>query len=104
MLCCAGCVTGMSQAVGQTDLNRRAESIMNCFIYRSGKKEDTYVYIKTRDDFSDIPSDVLRYLGVLDFVMELDLATRDNLAHADLAEVMAKLTEQGFYIQLPPGD
>ncbi|MBE2896608.1 YcgL domain-containing protein [Pasteurellaceae bacterium HPA106] len=77
---------------------------MQCTIYKSGKKEGMYLYLREKDDFSAIPPLLLAQLGQLTLVMELNLSTRDKLARADIEQVKAQLREQGFYLQMPPKD
>lgn len=75
-----------------------------CAIYKCSRKEHTYVYINEKDKFEDIPEVLMKTLGKLSFVMELELYPEKYLAQADAAEVIEKLNEQGFYLQLPPAD
>ena len=75
---------------------------MNCSVYKSLKKVDTYLYVEPGEDFKRVPPALLDMLGKLEFVMDVDLDKRDKLAHADLQQVKAALTEQGYYLQLPP--
>ena len=77
---------------------------MYCYVYKSLRKSDSYLYIKERDAFDVIPDTLRTLLGRLQFVMELDLGGRDKLANADPAEVMRLLDTQGYYLQLPPAD
>ncbi len=77
---------------------------MQCYIYKSLKKADTYLYVRTRDGFDPVPDVLRNLLGRLQFVMELDLGARDSLANADPAEVIRLLDSQGYYLQLPPAD
>ncbi|MEJ2142677.1 MAG: YcgL domain-containing protein [Gammaproteobacteria bacterium] len=75
-----------------------------CAIYKCSRKEHTYIYVNEKDKFDDIPEVLLNTLGELSFVMELELYPERKLAQADAAEVIEKLNEQGFYLQLPPAD
>ena len=77
---------------------------MNCAIYKGERKTNCYLYVKKQDDFSDVPESLLSMLGELTFVMVLDLARRDTLAYADITEVQSLLEEQGFFLQMPPGE
>ena len=43
-------------------------------------------------------------LGTLELVLTLELDARRTLAQADPHEVRRQLLEQGYYLQLPPGD
>lgn len=77
---------------------------MLCVVYKGNRKIDTYLYVKTKDDFSDVPESLLKMLGELEFIMHLDLASRDKLGYANITEVCSFLEEQGFFLQLPPGE
>lgn len=75
---------------------------MNCAIYKSSKKLDLYLYIREKDEFSDIPEPLMKSMGEPQFVMELELQPDRKLARADVQEVMRSLEEKGFYVQMPP--
>ena len=75
---------------------------MLCAVYKSPKKEGTYLYVKQRDDFSAVPDILLKTFGTPVLVTVLNLAKREHLALADIDKVKRELTDQGFYLQLPP--
>jgi|JI7StandDraft_1071085.scaffolds.fasta_scaffold06824_3 hypothetical protein len=75
---------------------------MLCTIYKSPKKDQTYLYVLKRDDFSALPAALLQTFGQPVFVTVLDLASRDRLAGADIEKVRLQLQQQGFYLQMPP--
>jgi len=75
---------------------------MLCAIYKSAKKEQTYLFVKTRDDFSSVPEALMLTFGTPMLVTLINLATKEKLAFADLAKVKTHLNEQGYYLQLPP--
>ncbi len=75
---------------------------MLCAIYKSSKKEQTYLFVKTRDDFSAVPDALMTTFGTPLLVTLVNLATKDKLAFANVSKVEASLTEQGYYLQLPP--
>ncbi|OAT38884.1 YcgL family protein [Proteus myxofaciens ATCC 19692] len=75
---------------------------MICAIYRSIKRDQTYLYIEKKDDFSRIPEELLQSFGEPQFAMSLSLAQRERLANADIEKVKQALNEQGFYLQVPP--
>jgi len=77
---------------------------MKTWIYKGSRKPDTYLYVKAENDFSSVPKPVLDLMGALQFVLEVDLESRKKLARADIQDVRQRLGEQGFYIQMPPGD
>ncbi len=71
-------------------------------IYKSSRKDQTYLYLVKRDDFSAVPEALRQMFGTPVLVTVLDLAQRDKLAGADLEKVRADLADKGFYLQLPP--
>ena len=74
---------------------------MQCFIYRSSKKTDTYLYLSEEDKLNKLPEGLDKLLGHLEFVMELDLEIIKRLGNADIEEVKNSLNNVGFYLQLP---
>ncbi|OKP02068.1 YcgL domain-containing protein [Xenorhabdus eapokensis] len=75
---------------------------MICVIYRSPKRDQTYLYIEKRGDFSRVPEDLLRTFGEPQYSMMISLSGRKKLANADIEKVKTALNEQGFYLQIPP--
>jgi uncharacterized protein YcgL (UPF0745 family) len=75
---------------------------MQCYIYKSLKKAELYLYIDNKDDFSKVPETLISGLGVPEFVMELELSPKKKLAREDVNKVMASLKDKGFFIQMPP--
>ena len=75
---------------------------MLCAIYKSSKKSQTYLFVNKRDEFSDVPVELMKMFGTPNLVTLINLATKDKLAMSDLAKVKSSLVEQGFYLQLPP--
>ncbi|MCC6136087.1 MAG: YcgL domain-containing protein [Candidatus Contendobacter sp.] len=74
---------------------------MPCAIYKSRRKADTYLYVAVRDDFSMIPEALLKLVGELEHVMDLDLRPERKLALEDTAEVLRNLEERGWHLQMP---
>jgi len=75
---------------------------MQCFIYKSLRKDELYLYLLKRDDFSVLPEALLQNLGKLAFVMELQLNPQRKLAREDVSKVMHSLETRGFFLQIPP--
>ncbi|MCW9024665.1 MAG: YcgL domain-containing protein [Gammaproteobacteria bacterium] len=74
---------------------------MNCVIYKSTRKSDTYIYILEKDKFDVVPQSLFNALGRLEWIMELELYPEKKLALGDAAPIMQSLQKQGFYLQLP---
>ncbi|MDR0219421.1 MAG: YcgL domain-containing protein [Enterobacteriaceae bacterium] len=75
---------------------------MICVIYRSPKREQTYLYVEKKGDFSRVPEELLKTFGEPQLSMVIALSERKKLANADIEKVKAALVEQGFYLQIPP--
>lgn len=74
---------------------------MLCSIYKSKKKEGSYLYIPKKDDFSEVPPELMEMFGVPQFVMLIKLEGR-KLAQVDVNKVKESMEEKGFFLQLPP--
>lgn len=75
---------------------------MFCVIYRSSKRDQTYLYVEKKDDFSRVPAELMNSFGHPTLAMILPLDGSKKLANADLGAVKKALEEQGYYLQLPP--
>lgn len=75
---------------------------MQCFVYKSQRRAETFVYLRERDAFDLIPPGLAATLGPLSFVIELALSSERKLAREDVDLVMANLAGPGFHLQLPP--
>ncbi|RRZ95762.1 YcgL domain-containing protein [Erwinia sp. 198] len=75
---------------------------MFCVIYRSPKRDQTYLYVEKKDDFSRVPAELLQGFGKPQLAMVLPLDGSKRLANADQAKVKTALLEQGYYLQVPP--
>jgi len=73
---------------------------MLCHIYRSSRKLDTYLYLVDKDDFSVVPTDLLRVFGPPEFSFSFDLTQERELAREDSGEVLDNLDNQGYHLQL----
>lgn len=78
---------------------------MKCNIYRSQRKNDTYLYVRIdgdKDLLDTLPDELLKPLGDLELSMTLDLDERDSLARVDIEKVKTGLKERDCFLQLPP--
>ena len=69
---------------------------MFCVIYRSTKREQTYLYVEKKDDFSRVPDELMASFGTPKLAMLLLLDGRATLANADLEKVKQALVDQGY--------
>ena len=75
---------------------------MLCFIYKSIKKSELYLYLDKQDDFSSIPKAILDSIGQPEYVMQLEITPERKLARETATNVLKGVEENGFYIQMPP--
>lgn len=73
-----------------------------CWIYKSGKKDEMYLYLAREDDFEMVPESLMAGFGQPSLVMQLDLHKERKLARADTLRVMQQLEEEGYFLQMPP--
>lgn len=75
---------------------------MFCVIYRSMKRDQAYLFIEKKDNFSRVPSELMIYFGKPVLSMFLPLDGSKKLASAKIERVKKLLKKQGFYLQVPP--
>ena len=71
-------------------------------VYKSLKKNETYLFIKKREDFSDVPDVLLDTFGPPQLVSILNIKNDTKMAISDAPKVIEALENSGFYLQLPP--
>src|SRR3546814_518353 len=75
---------------------------MQCFVYASLRKLDSYLWLAQRDAFDQLPESLALLLGELRFVMEVQLDEQRKLPVEDAAQILEHLHTQGWHLQLPP--
>jgi uncharacterized protein YcgL (UPF0745 family) len=60
-----------------------------------------YIYLAEKDDFSHLPAEIMRGIGMTEFAMELELTADKKLAREDASTVIKNLEANGFHLQLP---
>ena len=76
---------------------------MIAYIYKSRRKDELYLYITKKDDFSNIPQALYDSMGKEPiFVMEVELSPGRKLARENVETVIKNLDEKGFHVQIPP--
>ncbi len=76
-------------------------STMQAFVYKSLRKDDSYVFLASRDDFARLPEPIRVRLGTLQFVFEVALTPERQLARGNADVVRENLVALGFHVQLP---
>ncbi len=75
---------------------------MHCQVFRSQKKDETYLFLAADQPFEELPEDLLATFGEPVFVMALKLSSKSKLARVETQSVLESLRERGFFLQLPP--
>jgi uncharacterized protein YcgL (UPF0745 family) len=73
-----------------------------CQVYSSSRKPETYLYVEKSRGLVDIPESLLAQFGEPRECMLLVLTQTKKLARADVAEVIAEISDNGYYLQMPP--
>jgi len=75
---------------------------MLCAVYKSIRKSQTYLFIEKRDNFEPVPEPLLVQFGPPQLISVLNLKADSKLAMTDANTVIEAVTENGYYLQLPP--
>lgn len=73
---------------------------MECAVYKSSKKDETYVFIPTTTPLSDLPDELLKVLGQAEMVMTLNLTPEKKMARGTAIDIMESIEKQGFHLQM----
>lgn len=68
------------------------------------RKPDTYLFIAADKDTTELPEALLKLLGELRDVMEMELMPERKLVRCSGSEVLASIEEVGYYLQMPPAE
>jgi uncharacterized protein YcgL (UPF0745 family) len=75
---------------------------MLCAIYKTRKKQGMYLYVPKKDHFDDVPDVLKEMFGKPELVTILALDKHKALANVDKQKLIDALTNEGFYLQMPP--
>lgn len=71
-------------------------------IFRSPRKDGMYLYVDRAEGLARVPADLLALFGPPRHSMDLLLTPARPLARVDVAEVLARIAERGWFLQMPP--
>ena len=78
--------------------------LVNCHVFKSLRKSDTYVFVRERDGIERLPAALRATLEPFAFVMDLELRADTRLARTNVDELRERLRSSGFHLQLPPSE
>lgn len=70
-------------------------------VFRSGKKDDTYIYVRRGQDWEALPEPLREVFGNPVHAMDLVLTPERKLARTTGKVVLDALEQQDFYLQMP---
>lgn len=82
--------------------NAMPNNAIPCWIYRSPRQNEMYLYLAAEDGTDVVPPPLLGRFGTPQLVMQLDLYTGRALAREDVGQVMTNLAARGYHLQMPP--
>lgn len=71
-------------------------------VFRSRRKEGAYLFVDRAEGMARVPEALQSLFGTPQHVMDLLLTPQRQLAQADAAEVLRRIAEQGYHLQMPP--
>ncbi len=60
-----------------------------------------YLYVIKQDGLTRVPESLMEKFGKAVHALTLVLTPERQLANADIAKVLASMTEKGYYLQMP---
>lgn len=75
---------------------------IDCHVYRSKFKTGMYIYLTEKDNFNQIPTDLKKRVGTLEFSFSFTLTEDKKLVRYDTKQVIKQLQDSGFFLQMPP--
>lgn len=74
--------------------------MMWCYIYRSPKRENSYLYVEKEQDFSLVPDVLKRAFGQPILVMKVLLDNKRKFVGGTAQEIEDKIKQDGFFLQM----
>jgi len=75
---------------------------MLCQIFKSKRNPEMYLYVEKTNGLKDIPAALLQRFGEPEALMIVLLDANKKLARANCVQVLQEITDNGFYLQMPP--
>lgn len=75
---------------------------MNCIVYKSSRRPDTFVYVADAQALAKLPPALAQGLGALVEVLRFELTPERRLAREDARRVCANIDHIGYHVQFPP--
>ncbi len=87
---------------GDLNLDTDQTNPMDVVVYRSRRREETYLFLPAQAAYDELPEALQTHFGEAESFLEFTLYEERYLSQSDSRAVLNALREQGFYLQLPP--
>ncbi len=77
---------------------------MQCYIYKSPIKKQTYLYLLEKDEFSVLPETLFKLFGLPEFCFDFALTEEKKLFQENTRIVINNLQQQGYHLQVSEKD
>ncbi len=71
-------------------------------VFRTERRADTYLYLEKGTEFNSLPESLREIFGEPALVVSLKLTEERQLARYQGKDILDAITEQGFFLQMPP--
>jgi uncharacterized protein YcgL (UPF0745 family) len=73
-----------------------------CSIYKSSRKDEMYLYVEKRELLTRVPEALITMFATPVHLMDMPVKPGRKLARIDVDKMLAGITENGYYLQMPP--
>ncbi|WP_028292508.1 YcgL domain-containing protein [Oceanobacter kriegii] len=73
-----------------------------CDVYKSRKKDETYLYVSRKDGLERVPEALLEMFGKPELALTLIITAEKQLARYTGEQVLESIDDKGFFLQMPP--
>ncbi|WP_369854707.1 YcgL domain-containing protein [Candidatus Thalassolituus haligoni] len=73
-----------------------------CDVFKSRKKDETYLYVSRKDGLKKVPEVLLEQFGKPELAMTMIITPEKQLARFSGERILEQIATQGFFLQMPP--
>lgn len=77
---------------------------MDCYTYRSAKKDGAYLYLAQPSDYDKLPDELKMMFGNGIFMLRFDLYPTRKIAKVKAQDVITALENQGYFLRIDSVD
>lgn len=73
-------------------------------VYRSPRKDLTYIYLPRDSKLDTLPAPLRQQFGEPELVLTLNLTSDRKLARYSGEHVLSEIEQRGYFLQMPPSE